>query len=552
MNACAGDPLFGVYPKKIGGEFVYPIKKMNGKWVWPQSPTVPAQSNLPPTDATISSLQSRLSPLDDAGGLASLISPPVRNFRAQKTRSKTRLDNGIPSLPPQSEVTDTDLASTKLDVHVSPPKMQSAKVGLRSEIGQVETAKSKRNDDGCVEAGSGAMSPSSKINGTNPWSTPSDATEADLEAVSAFLYQQLEATSTDLDKTIDDYQDLACVAFGQAFDGTEWDDWFDDEMEVLSEKLEQVNSMGPFSDDSTQSWATPSDASEADIEALSAFLYQQMASAGTDLNKTLDDYQDLAFEAFDQVFNSDEWDDWFDNEIKVLSKKLESVKQPNILSHSNIDTSNDECTTAAQDHKHMTNSEVNSDEDINYKDAVASSSERSIDRNDDVVEAENQDAALVPKIDGDIHKEDISTSSCKPIADTHVAGPRVHHNIVTDNVRVPATHTSFSWTATANRTHVPASHTPFSWGFVCADNNKKYKMEYNPKFDDAEHDQKANDDSSFLTADRTDAGAIPSKSINTGDPLNLTRTDSIVRQRVRQSLATTEPNQLRKYLGVLH
>ena len=74
----------------------------------------------------------------------------------------------------------------------------------------------------------------------------------------------------------------------------------------------------------------------------------------------------LPFEAFDQVFNSDEWDDWFDNEIKVLSKKLESVKKPNILSNSNIDTSNDECTTAAQDNKHMTTSEVASDEDINY------------------------------------------------------------------------------------------------------------------------------------------------------------------------------------------
>ena len=419
-----------VYPKKIGEAFLYPIKKMDGVWVWPEVSTLPIQSNMPPNDAAIGSLQSSLPSADHGGGLTSLISPPIRNFRASKSCSKTTAKHGGVSFSTEGEANALDLPLIELDAY-PPSQIDSKEALLGREIARHGTKNPNDEIDEYFEADANAINSPTSTHNSNVWETPLKISKADLKAVSAFLYQQLADTGTDPNKTIDDYQDLACEEFGQTFESDEWDKWFDNEIEVLSNNLKQLNALDTFysSDDSSQSWMTPSDATEADLEAISAFLYQQLAQNNTNLIKTIDDYQDLAFSEFGQVFNSDEWDRWFANEIQKLLKKIEDGG--NAIATSNMQSldDNDGNSIATE---HDKDSQKNTQIDITYNSSLQNAKTSGM------------------KINGES-------------AEPNVLNPQDFEDACTKNIHVPVTHTLYSWTATGRNLQVPATHTLFSW-----------------------------------------------------------------------------------------
>ena len=174
---------------------------------------------------------------------------------------------------------------------------------------------------------------------------------------------------------------------------------------------------------------TPSDATEADLEAISAFLYQQLAQNNTNLIKTIDDYQDLAFSEFGQVFNSDEWDRWFANEIQKLLKKIEDGG--NAIATSNMQSldDNDGNSIATE---HDKDSQKNTQIDITYNSSLQNAKTSGM------------------KINGES-------------AEPNVLNPQDFEDACTKNIHVPVTHTLYSWTATGRNLQVPATHTLFSW-----------------------------------------------------------------------------------------
>ena len=504
-----------VYPKKIGEAFLYPIKKMDGVWVWPEVSTLPIQSNMPPNDAAIGSLQSSLPSADHGGGLTSLISPPIRNFRASKSCSKTTAKHGGVSFSTEGEANALDLPLIELDAY-PPSQIDSKEALLGREIARHGTKNPNDEIDEYFEADANAINSPTSTHNSNVWETPLKISKADLKAVSAFLYQQLADTGTDPNKTIDDYQDLACEEFGQTFESDEWDKWFDNEIEVLSKKLGLVDVKDSGSGNLPQLCMTPSDATEADLDAISAFLYQQLADAGTDPNKTIDDYQDLACEEFGQTFESDEWDKWFDNEIEVLSNNL---KQLNALDtfYSSDDSSqswmtpsdateadleaisaflyqqlaqnNTNLIKTIDDYQDLAFSEFgqvfNSDEWDRWfaneiqkllkkiedgGNAIATSNMQSLDDNDgnSIATEHDKDSQKNTQIDITYNSslQNAKTSGMKingESAEPNVLNPQDFEDACTKNIHVPVTHTLYSWTATGRNLQVPATHTLFSW-----------------------------------------------------------------------------------------
>ena len=173
---------------------------------------------------------------------------------------------------------------------------------------------------------------------------------------------------------------------------------------------------------------TPSDATEADLKAISVFLYQELTKNNTNLNRTIDDYQDLAFSKFGQVFNSDEWDRWFDNEIQELSEKIRDGQ--NTLVTETLDN--------ASEHDKDSLKETPWRSEYVEKDYKYNSSSQ-----DDKVSGADLDGQSANEVNV-LNRQNLEVASAK-------------------NIHVPATHTLYSWAATNIKSQVPATHTIFSW-----------------------------------------------------------------------------------------
>ena len=66
---------------------------------------------------------------------------------------------------------------------------------------------------------------------TSVWRTPSDARNADLEAVSSYVSSLVDKAGPNDTTPANEYQDAAAERFGQPFEGEEWDAWFDKAVE---------------------------------------------------------------------------------------------------------------------------------------------------------------------------------------------------------------------------------------------------------------------------------------------------------------------------------
>merc|ERR1712032_773526 len=159
------------------------------------------------------------------------------------------------------------------------------------------------------------------------WKKPSDASKKELAEVSAFLLKELTAASPNDDTEADVYQDKCADKFGQEFDGDEWNDWFDKEIDKLEKEAAKgakasagANKKGKNAKKKKE-WKKPSDAPKKELAEVSAFLLKELAAAGPNDDTEADVYQDKCADKFGQEFEGDEWEDWFDKEIEKLAKE---------------------------------------------------------------------------------------------------------------------------------------------------------------------------------------------------------------------------------------
>ena len=169
----------------------------------------------------------------------------------------------------------------------------------------------------------------------NIWKTPAQMPVSDLATVLKYLGELVSKAGHNDHVETYVYQEKCAKRFNQDFDNDAWDDWFDETIEYLVEQEDESGMESLIYPESFISpvWHSPEDASTLGRAQIKSYLKTLIEKAGRGRKDSVDAevYQEKCVEEFDQEFDSHDWDDWFDKEIKLLKRKRKRSRGASVI-----------------------------------------------------------------------------------------------------------------------------------------------------------------------------------------------------------------------------